>query len=290
MLRRARSGGAATSAGAVVGSAASSHTVHGPAATAASSGAGCGVAVAGAQRKMDHHAALSPGKGAYTLLPMESFESFAPAVQKVCLWAVPILVAVILHEIAHGYVAFRLGDPTAAQAGRLTLNPFSHVDWFGTVILPLLLLFGGAPFLFGYAKPVPVNFRNLRNPRRDMVLVALAGPAMNLLLAGLFAFVYRLTPEADLPNGNLLATNLLFFKAMTGAGFLMNLGLAVFNLLPLPPLDGGRAATGLLPRSPALALARLEPYGMLIIMLLLASGVLNRVLYPMTNFLLQTLL
>ncbi len=221
---------------------------------------------------------------------MESFESFAPAVQKVCLWAVPILVAVILHEIAHGYVAFRLGDPTAAQAGRLTLNPFSHVDWFGTVILPLLLLFGGAPFLFGYAKPVPVNFRNLRNPRRDMVLVALAGPAMNLLLAGLFAFVYHLIPETEIPDGNLLATNLLFFRRMAIYGVLMNVGLAVFNLLPLPPLDGGRAATGLLPRSPALALARLEPYGMLIIMLLLASGVLNRVLYPMTNFLLQTLL
>ena len=116
-------------------------------------------------------------------------ESFAPVVQKVCLWAVPILMAVILHEVAHGYVAFRLGDPTAAQLGRLTLNPFSHVDLFGTVILPLLLLFGGAPFLFGYAKPVPVNFRNLRNPRSGMVLVALAGPAMNLLLAGCFALV-----------------------------------------------------------------------------------------------------
>jgi len=188
-------------------------------------------------------------------------ESFAPVIQKACLWALPILMAVILHEIAHGYVAFRLGDPTAAQLGRLTLNPFSHVDLFGTVILPLLLLFGGAPFLFGYAKPVPVNFRNLRNPRRDMVLVALAGPVMNLFLAGCFSFVYRLIPAMDLPEGNLLATNLLFFKAMAGAGVLMNVGLAVFNLIPLPPLDGGRAATGLLPRSPAIALARLEPYG-----------------------------
>src|SRR5439155_6038764 len=143
-------------------------------------------------------------------------EAVAPYIQQLSLCAVPILAAVVLHELAHGYVAFRLGDPTAAQLGRLTLNPFSHVDLFGTVILPLLLLFGGAPFLFGYAKPVPVNFRNLRNPRRDMVLVALAGPAMNLLLAGCFAFVYRLTPETNLPDGNLLATNLLFFKAMTG--------------------------------------------------------------------------
>jgi len=217
-------------------------------------------------------------------------ESFSPVVQKVCLWAIPILMAVILHEIAHGYVAFRLGDPTAAQLGRLTLNPFAHVDLFGTVILPLLLLFGGAPFLFGYAKPVPVNFRNLRNPRRDMVLVALAGPAMNLLLAGCFSFVYRLLPSLDVLQSNMLATNFLFFKAMAGAGVLMNVGLAVFNLLPVPPLDGGRAATGLLPRSPAIALARLEPYGMLIIMLLLASGVLNHLLHPMTKFLIQTLL
>ena len=117
-------------------------------------------------------AALSPRTGAYTLPQMESL---APMIQKICLWAIPILVAVILHEIAHGYVAFRLGDPTAAQLGRLTLNPFAHVDLFGTVILPLLLLFGGAPFLFGYAKPGHENFMNFLNPRKGMVLVALAG-------------------------------------------------------------------------------------------------------------------
>src|SRR5713226_5040290 len=132
-------------------------------------------------------------------------EAIAPYIQRLALWAVPVLAAVVLHEVAHGYVAYRLGDSTAARLGRLTLNPFAHVDLFGTVILPLLLLFGGAPFLFGYAKPVPVNFRNLRNPRRDMVLVALAGPVMNLLLAGCFSFVYRLIPTMDLPEGNLLA-------------------------------------------------------------------------------------
>jgi Zn-dependent protease len=217
-------------------------------------------------------------------------ESLAPFIQKLSLWALPILAAVILHEVAHGYVAFRLGDPTAARLGRLTLNPFAHVDPFGTVILPLLLLFGGSPFLFGYAKPVPVNFLNLRNPRKGMVLVALAGPMTNLVLAGLSALAFKFLLAVQVPEGGLLATNIDFLRSMAGSSMLMNIGLAAFNLLPLPPLDGGRVATGLLPRSPALALARLEPYGMLIIMVLLATGVLDQVLRPMTKFLLQALL
>ncbi len=217
-------------------------------------------------------------------------DSLAPFIQKFSLWALPILAAVILHEVAHGYVAFRLGDPTAAKLGRLTLNPFAHVDLFGTVILPLLLLFGGSPFLFGYAKPVPVNFLNLRNPRKGMVLVALAGPMTNLILAGLSALAFRFLSTVQVPEAGLLATNIDFLRSMAGSSMLMNVGLAVFNLLPLPPLDGGRVATGLLPRSPAIALARLEPYGMLIIMVLLATGVLDQVLRPMTKFLLQALL
>ncbi|MBI3302453.1 MAG: site-2 protease family protein [Deltaproteobacteria bacterium] len=217
-------------------------------------------------------------------------ESIAPYIQRFSLWAVPILAAVVLHELAHGYVAFRLGDPTAARMGRLTLNPFAHVDLFGTVLLPLLLLFGGAPFLFGYAKPVPVNFLNLRNPRRGMVLVALAGPVTNLLLAGLSALVLRILLSLQVPDNGLLATNLVVVAHMAQYSVLMNVGLAVFNLLPLPPLDGGRVATGLLPRLPALALARLEPYGMLIIMMLLMTGVLDHFLRPMTALLLQALL
>lgn len=217
-------------------------------------------------------------------------DSLAPFIQKFSLWALPILAAVILHEVAHGYVAFRLGDPTAAKLGRLTLNPFAHVDLFGTVLLPLLLLFGGSPFLFGYAKPVPVNFLNLRNPRKGMVLVALAGPVTNLILAGLSALAFRFLSTVQVPESGLLATNIDFLRSMAGSSMLMNVGLAVFNLLPLPPLDGGRVATGLLPRSPAIALARLEPYGMLIIMVLLATGVLDQVLRPMTKFLLQALL
>jgi Zn-dependent protease len=217
-------------------------------------------------------------------------EAIVPYIQPILLWAVPILVAVVLHELAHGYVAFRLGDPTAARMGRLTLNPLAHVDLFGTVLLPLMLLFAGSPFLFGYAKPVPVNFYNLRNPRRDMVLVAAAGPLMNVLIATVSAVAFKWLLSLQVPSEGLFTTGLAFFARMLQYSVLMNVGLAVFNMLPIPPLDGGRVAAGLLPRLPALALARLEPYGMLIVMVLLMTGVLNQFLRPMTMFLLHTLL
>ncbi|MGH7966560.1 MAG: site-2 protease family protein [Candidatus Binatia bacterium] len=223
-----------------------------------------------------------------TLARME-IEAIGPLIQKISLWAMPILLAVVLHELAHGYVAFRLGDPTAARAGRLTLNPLAHVDIFGTVLLPLMLLFVGSPFLFGYAKPVPVNFMNLRNPRRDMVLVALAGPLTNLTLAGLSALALNSLLSLQVSDG-FLGSNLAIVARMAQYSVLINVGLAVFNLLPVPPLDGGRVATGLLPRSPALALARLEPYGMLIILALLMTGVLDQILRPMALLLLQALL
>jgi Zn-dependent protease len=177
-------------------------------------------------------------------------------------WVLPLIVAITFHEAAHGFVARALGDNTAWERGRVTFNPLKHIDPFGTLILPAMLLLAHSPFLFGYAKPVPVNFRALRHPRIDMVWVALAGPAINIILALAAALAFHGLSLVPAGAAQWLADNLR-------NALVINVVLAVFNMLPIPPLDGGRVAVGLLPRVLAGPLARLEPYGMLILIALL---------------------
>jgi len=180
----------------------------------------------------------------------------------VSVWVLPLLIAITFHEAAHGFVAWRLGDNTAWQLGRVSFNPLRHIDPMGTVILPAVLLMAHSPFLFGYAKPVPVNFRRLDRPRRDMVWVALAGPGTNVLLAIVSSLLFYGVGLMPPSPAEWLAENLVHSVQI-------NAVLCVFNMLPLPPLDGGRVAVGLLPDSLALPLARLERYGMLILLLFL---------------------
>ncbi|WP_238944969.1 site-2 protease family protein [Vandammella animalimorsus] len=213
--------------------------------------------------------------------------NFSSFIQNAAVMALPVLLAITIHEAAHAYVARRLGDPTAALLGRVTLNPFKHIDPFGTVLLPLLLLFASqGALMFGYAKPVPVNTRKLRNPRYDMVWVALAGPLSNLLQAVLWTLL--LAVLLWLGQQGLYEP---FFARMAWAGIMVNLVLAALNLFPLPPLDGGRIAVGLLPARPAHYLARLEPLGFFIVLGLLWLNLLDRYwLYPLLEAGLQVLL
>ena len=183
-------------------------------------------------------------------------------IYNVSVWVLPVLIAITFHEAAHGYVAWRLGDDTAKRLNRVTFNPLRHVDLNGTIIAPSVLFLVGAPFLFGWAKPVPVNFMNLRNPRRDMVWVAAAGPGINLVLAIVSAALLHLSHYTPGLTG-------LWLEDMLNRSILINVILAVFNMLPIPPLDGGRVAVGLLPTPIAMPLARLERVGLLIVLLLL---------------------
>nr|WP_249160497.1 site-2 protease family protein [Bradyrhizobium manausense] len=207
----------------------------------------------------------------------------------------PLVLAITLHEAAHGFVAHRLGDNTAWQLGRVSFNPLRHIDPFGTLILPAMLLFAHSPFLFGYAKPVPVNFRNLKHPKLDMVWVALAGPITNILLALAAGLALHALPWAPAGSAQWIFDNLK-------NALLINAVLAVFNMMPIPPLDGGRVAVGLLPRPLALPLARLEPFGMMILIALLILlplagsqfglnlDVISAILRTLTGYVIQAVL
>jgi len=193
--------------------------------------------------------------------------------QKISVWAVPVLLAITVHEVAHGWVASKLGDRTALMLGRLTLNPFKHIDPLGTILIPGLLLLMHSGFIFGYAKPVPVDWRNLHHPKRDMAIVAAAGPVTNFLMGIGWALLVRVGVQLGDAG-----TALLY---MGVAGIFINTILMVLNLIPLPPLDGGRVLTGLLPNRQAWYLSRIEPYGFFILIALLVTGILGKILWPL---------
>ena len=190
--------------------------------------------------------------------------------------SIPIFIfAMMIHEIAHGWVAYKLGDPTAKFSGRLTLNPISHIDPIGTILLPITLIMMGSPVVFGWAKPVPINFMGLRNPKRDIMLVGAAGPVVNIIFAFVLSAIFRILP---IEHTSLLG-EVLF------ASILVNLILAAFNLIPIPPLDGSRILFSLLPPNAAMRYMSIEPYGFIILFVLIYFGFLDRVVYPLVKIL-----
>jgi Zn-dependent protease len=198
----------------------------------------------------------------------------AALVQTIAIYAIPVLLAITLHEAAHGYAARHFGDSTAAEQGRLSINPLRHIDWFGTIAMPVLLYFVTAGnFVFGYAKPVPVVSRNLKRPKQDMLWVAFAGPGANLLMALLWALIAAFLTLAGIDE--------TFFTGMAQAGVLVNFVMAALNLFPLPPLDGGRMLVAVLPYAQAVALSRVETFGFFIVLALAATRLLEYWMLPL---------
>lgn len=201
-------------------------------------------------------------------------------IQKIAIWALPLIFAITLHEVAHGYVASLFGDYTAKLSGRISLNPLKHIDPIGTILVPLAMLMV-SNFIFGWAKPVPVDPRNLHHPRRDMAIVALAGPLANLLMALAWAALGKGGVSLDQGGNGWIGVPLSY---MGFAGIMINVALAVLNLIPLPPLDGGKVLASLLPPRASYQLSKIEPYSFFILILLLATGWLNNILAPFFSF------
>lgn len=203
-------------------------------------------------------------------------------IQKIFIWLIPLVFAITIHEAAHGWVAYKCGDPTAKMLGRITLNPIKHIDIWGTIIIPIiLLLLSGGRFTFGYAKPVPVDWRNLKHPRRDMALVAFAGPLSNLIMALIWALIAK--GGYGLAASSVWVAQIIFAIGMSG--ILINLVIGVLNLLPIPPLDGSRVVTSFLSAKAAAWYNSIEQYGFFILIALIATGILGKIMFPIIDVL-----
>jgi Zn-dependent protease len=214
----------------------------------------------------------------------------ANIVRQLLIWALPVLIAITFHEVAHGYVAYKLGDPTAKFVGRLTLNPLVHIDLFGTILLPLILLVATrGQFVFGYAKPVPINPANFSNPRKGMAISAAAGPITNLLLALVSVITLKvfLAPLGAILPGFLGERVIRPMMLIFAASVFINIILAVFNMIPIPPLDGGRVLVGVLPSKHAHSYSKIEPFGFIIVIILIYTGLADYFIMPLINFFLK---
>ncbi len=217
---------------------------------------------------------------------------FSQIARQVIISAFPILIAIVFHELSHGFVANKLGDPTAKMMGRLTLNPIAHIDPFGTVVMPLMLIvFTNGQFVFGYAKPVPINPMNFKNPKRDMAISAAAGPVTNILLAiaSILILKFFFAPVSVLLPSSVSSTVMTPLIMIFQSSVVVNVILACFNMIPIPPLDGGRVLTGLLPYRQAVSFSKIEPFGFIIVLILIVTGIANYFVVPMVNLFLRIL-